>query len=106
MNDFLSTNQLGELLGLSPPTIRRLQVDGVIAKRGRGFPIVETVRSYVAHLRNLRQSPASGRPGEPFVFETVRLDDGRWVFDGVDGTPMSAWLQKQNGRTLDKNLSS
>ncbi len=58
MEDKMTTNEIGALLGLSAPTIRSLQRLGIIGKTGRTFEVAGTVRAYLAHLRRAQRAPA------------------------------------------------
>ena len=65
----MTSSELAALFAMSEPTVRKLQRQGVIAKEGRTFPVVETIRSYVTHLRRLaaahKSRPRRSRPNYP-----------------------------------------
>jgi phage terminase Nu1 subunit (DNA packaging protein) len=51
VEDFAGTDRLSAMFGCSPQTVRELARRGVIAKSGKLFPVEESFRRYVAHLR-------------------------------------------------------
>ncbi len=62
MKDEMSTDELAALLGCSAEKVRELTRRHVLAKVGRSYPVAESVRRAMAHLRAgaaARSGPAS-----------------------------------------------
>lgn len=65
----LSAAEMATMLGTTPRKLRDLAERGLVVKAGRGrYEVLASVRSYVAHLREV----ASGRGGEAEVTDLSR----------------------------------
>lgn len=77
MKDAMNTQELGLLFGLSPPTIRALQKQGVIGKTGRLFDVAQTLTRYLAFLRQEHRAALklpSLLPRDYVIHRLVRID--------------------------------
>src|SRR5271157_5512841 len=73
MNETLKVDELAALFGVTRRTISDLARRGVIARRGRGFDRDDSVRRYIAHLREIKAGRGQAAGGVAAVSARARL---------------------------------